>query len=172
VYTDQWTVLIFFIYFVCIKIISVKLWGTRVQRPRFRWTTWTIVNPALHRGSWVRVLSLLVIGPGSIDGLGFESNCVSNCPCQSVLVADPIIGSIDYWFSMYWKSCVVYWTFLDARTLWSASVKQSMPFSITCHILVSWSLLSIPKIHPLSQHCHSHLTHYTVSLESSQSALM
>jgi len=25
----------------------VKLWGPQVQRPWFRWTTWTIVNPAL-----------------------------------------------------------------------------------------------------------------------------
>ena len=37
----------YILYVYCITIISVKLWGPRLQRPRFRWTTWTIVNPAL-----------------------------------------------------------------------------------------------------------------------------
>jgi len=29
----------------------------RVQRPRFRWTTWTIVHPALDRDTWHQVVS-------------------------------------------------------------------------------------------------------------------
>ena len=43
-------------------LISVKLWGPRVQRPRFRWTTWTIVNPALNKSSyWIWPIIIIII---------------------------------------------------------------------------------------------------------------
>jgi len=48
VHTDQWTVLIFDV-FRMYKNYFCEIMRPRVLRPRFRWTAWTIVNPALLR---------------------------------------------------------------------------------------------------------------------------
>jgi len=81
VYTDQWTVL-----------ILIYLWNyeaPRVQRPQFRWTTWTIVNPALTKITTSQDLNHSL---GNDVGKSASSICSYFCQQQYNLVVLAVKG--------------------------------------------------------------------------------